>query len=161
MCFIPEHIIKKSGKKIHFGYACFSLTNGFLERFFGNGSTIRNWVAQPYQLRVHLLLSLAALSWVFNNDNGSAANCAQNCANNCANNAENNSDFRGALFSGSGSFWDKVLPTCGTKCYGHFSDVTTKHLFHKHLLNIRWGCVTCLNANNVLTNIKRRGRLDW
>ena len=98
-------------------------------------------------------------AWVFNNDNGSASNCASNCANNCGNNVQNNSDFRRTVFAGSGSFWKKVLLTCGTSAKTLLTMIYN-HLF-LCLLNIRRGQITCLNMNNILTNTKRRGHLDW
>lgn len=44
------------------------------------------------------LVHPVASRWVFNNDNGSASNCAGNCANNCGNNVQNNSSMRVGLF---------------------------------------------------------------
>ena len=53
----------------------------------------------------------ASAPWVFNNDNGSADNCASNCANNCANNLQNDNDdnraFRAAVFGSRGSWGQK------------------------------------------------------
>ena len=71
--------------------------------------------------------------WVFNNDNGSSANCASNCANNCGNNVRNNADFRSTMFGSvaplEGNNFvskDKVWLTCRTKCIRHFSGIAQK-----------------------------------
>ena len=42
---------------------------------------------------------LSALSWVFDYDYGSVANCARGCAGACTNSAGNRSAYRGALFA--------------------------------------------------------------
>ena len=46
------------------------------------------------------MVSPAVSSWVFQDDGGSASNCAYNCAGICATRAAYNASFRSALFSG-------------------------------------------------------------
>ena len=100
-------------------------------------------------------------SWVFNNDNDNADNCANNCANNCAKNVNDDSAFRRAVFGVVGSFWNEVLPTCGTKCRMHFSDVKKTSVF-LCLWFIRRGGVTCDSKKYLLSlNTIHRGYLDW
>ncbi len=101
----------------------------YISGFHRNVGTGCIAVCSPGQLR------FAVSSWVFNNDNGSASNCAQNCGNNCANNARINPEFRGALFSGLGSCdresgVDARLKFCqpaGQSACARFSDI--KYLF--------------------------------
>ena len=54
--------------------------------------------AMGYKLSGSNMCAVSSPAWVFNDDHGSAANCAYYCANNCAGNVRLNSFFRAALF---------------------------------------------------------------